>query len=248
MIYTDLWPLIQQDLLNTLAADDFLGTRKFVAVEPGDVESALDTKVLTVTGIGSDSKIGVGGLILPIEEASDDNANLPGGPLKLSIRIQWVENVVLNRSARGTNLPCRCWVAATEKLLKLYTPVGLTQCLVPASSVISEFTPDRDNNLRVGQLSFFAMEADFTPFNRVSRPQITVAGGGYPYAVTVTPAAIAANTYYTTDGSHPWSGNAQAQLYTAPVNIPAACLFRCRSFPGPGQNTVASDTNAWNFP
>jgi hypothetical protein len=149
------------------------------------------------------------------------------------------------------------WVAAAEKLLKLYTPVGLTQNLIPATPVIYEFTPDRDENLRVGQLKFTALEADFRPFLRVNRPQIAVAGPvpspGAPnsYQLTVpatmsvsAPDADPGAIYYTTDGSHPYQGNPTAQVYNGPVTITQPCLFRVRAF---AHGKAGSDTAAANL-
>lgn len=243
MKYTDLWPLIQQDILGALLGDDVIGQRKGLLVEPGDIEGVLNSKVDAALGLGLDGRLGLGFLVLPIEKASDDNVNLPGGPLKLTITVQFVENVTLNRGPRGTQMPCRVFVARAEKILKLYTPVGLTQSLVPASPVIHEFTPDRDDNLRVGQLEFTAMEADFTPYIRLNRPQIVVTGSAYPYTVAVN-APDAATIFYTTDNTHPYQGNATAIPYTAPFPITAPCLLRVRSFNPP---KIASDTAAQNF-
>lgn len=261
MDYQDLWPLIQQDILGCLQADTLLGTRKGVAIEPGDVADALDSKVDAALGLGPDGKLGVGYLVLPIEEASDDNANMPGGPLKLTIIVQFVENVIMNRGPRGTRddagkpIPCRVWTALAEKVLKLYTPVGLTQSLVPSLPTIYEFTPDRGDNLRVGQVKFTAAEADFKPFIRTPRPQIIVTGSviaapqpnSYqltgPATVTVTMGADA--IWYTTDGSHPREGNPTALQYAgAPVTITQPCLFRVRAFT---RNQTGSDTAAANL-
>lgn len=256
MNYQDLWPLIQQDILGVLSADSLIGARKGVAIEPGDVEDALDRKVQTAIGAGLDGKVGVGFLVLPIEEAADENASIPGGPLKLTLRIQFVENVTLNRGPRGTGLPCRVWVAWAEKALKLYTPVGLTQNFVPSAPVIHEFTPDKDENLRVGQLEFTAVEADFKPYFKLSRPQIIVAGAAIQspnnpnsYQIsgpsTVTVLATGDTIFYTTDGSHPYEANAAAKPYTGqPVAITSPCLFRARAF---ARGKIASDTAAANF-
>jgi len=259
MIYRDLWPAIQQDILGAIAADDFLGTRLGVAVEPGDITSVINTKIAKIVGTGLDGKNGVGYLVLPIEKADDDNANMPGGPLKLTISVQWCENVVINNSLNGTQTPIRVYAALTEKILKLYTPVGLTQSLVPGRPVISEFTDNDNKNLRVGLVEFTAVEADYKPFTRVNRPQISVSGVGVQASacspnsyqiinssgaqVTVT-AAAGATTYYTTDGTHPYAGNAAAQIYAGPIPITQPCLFRCRAFLA-GQ--TGSDTAAANF-
>ena len=257
MDYKDLWPLIQADILGVIAADDFLGTRGGVIVEPGDIESVINTKLAKIIGAGLDGKSGVGFLVMPIERASDENVNLPGGPLKLNIMVQWVENVLINNSSSGTGTPIRVYAAACEKLLKLYTPVGLTNSLVPATPVITEFTDNTNKNLRCGNVDFTASEADFQPFKRLGRPQITVAGSvtqmpngnsyqiisGQPVA-TVNAVAGAMGIYYTTDGSHPYQNNPQATLYSGPVTIAGPCLFRARAF-APGY--AGSDTAAANF-
>lgn len=255
MNYQDLWPLLQRDLLGAIQADDFLGARQGVLVEPGEVDSVINTKLAKAIGPGLDGRNGVGFLVLPIEKAEDDNVALPGGPLKLTLQIQWVENVIINHSATGTNTPIRVYAAWCEKILKLYTPVGLTQNLVPARPVISEFTDNTQKNLRVGMVEFTAIEADFKPFQRVNRPQIAVSfsSSSSPNSYHLAPGDIAtvtvtadagATIYYTTDGSHPYAGNAAAQAYSGPVTIPQPCLFRARAF-APGKS--GSDTAAANF-
>lgn len=259
MKYQDLWPLLQRDILGAMQADDFLGTRLGVLAEPGDIASVVSQKLAKVIGAGLDGKVGVGFLVFPIEKAEDENPSLPGGPLKLTISIQWVENVILNNAATGTQTPIRVYAAQTEKVLKLYTPVGLTQNLVPAKPVISEFTDNTNKSLRVGMVEFTAIEADFRPFIRVNRPQISVSfsfssssssspnsyhlAPGDTATITVT-APDAATIFYTTDGSHPYASNASATPYTAPVSIIAPCLFRARAF---ARGKCASDTAAANF-
>jgi len=254
--YQDLWPAIQADVLNVIQADDFLGTRAGVMIEPGDISSKINEKLARVIGAGLDGKNGVGFLVMAIEKATDENPALPGGPLKLTITIQWVENVTINNSAQGTLTPIRVYAAWCEKLLKLYTPVGLTSNFVPAVPVIREFTDNTNKALRVGMVEFTAIEADFKPFSRVNRPQITVTGSVVPATngtmsyqltgpatVTVT-APDAGIIYYTLDGSHPYAGNAAAEPYDGPVTITDECLFRCRAF---GLGKSGSDTAAANF-
>lgn len=255
MNYAQLWPAIQQDIAGAIGADDFLGARPVVIVEPGDIANVISQKITKAVGVGLDGKFGVGCLVSPIERADDDNASMPGGPLKLTISVKWVENVVINNSPSGTQTPIRVYAAWTEKLLKLYTPVGLTQNLVPAKPVISEFTDDATKQLRVGIVEFTAIEADFRPFIRVNRPQLTVAGAApgpaspnsylFTGQASVTVTAPDADTiFYTTDGSHPAQGNAAAQVYTGPVTITQPCLFRVRAF---ARGKAGSDTAAVNF-
>ncbi len=248
--------MLQQDILGVVQADSFLGARQGVLIEPGDTASVVQMKIAKAIGTGADGKNGVGFLVLPIERADDDNACIPGGPLNLTIEIEWVENVLVNNSPVGTGYPIRVYAAATEKLLKLYTPVGLAQNLVPARPVISEFSDQEASTpTRIGRVSFTALEADFKPFFRVNRPQIVATGGvtagPFPNSYQLTgPATVAVSApdadtiFYTTDGSHPYERNPAAQPYTNPVAISAACLFRARAF---AAGKAASDTAAANF-
>jgi len=115
----DLWPLIQRDILGAISADDFLGARQGALVEPGEIESVINQKIAKAVGVGADGRNGVGFLVMPIERAEDDNVSLPGGPLKLTLSIQWVENVIINHSDQGTSMPIRVFAAETERTLKL---------------------------------------------------------------------------------------------------------------------------------
>lgn len=256
--YTDIWPLIQRDVLGVLAADQFIGARPGVLVEPGDMQSAIDTKIAKVLAVGSDNKSGVGYLVLPIERAEDIDISNPFGPFKLTVTIQFVENVTVNNGRVGTRVPIRVYAARAAKILKLYTPVNLTQSLVAANPMISEFTDNQNAALRIGQVEFTAREADTIPLVRLNRPQLSVAGAAEKIdnlnwylngsaMVTITQ-ANAVTIYYTTDGSHPYAGNPQAKLYDGPVELATACLFRARAFGDTGDlKTIGSDTASLNF-
>ncbi len=239
--------MIQADIFGVLAADEFIGARPGVLVEPGDIESVINTKITKTIGKGSDDKTGVGYLVLPIERAEDEDPSNPLAPLKLTLTIQFVENVTINQSASGTQIPIRIYAARAQKILKLYTPVCLTQSLVSQSPVISEFTDNTNKALRCGQIEFTAREADAIPLRRLNRPQLVVTGNAYPYLVAVT-SPLAASIYYTLDGSHPYAGNKSAFPYAGPVQVTEPGLFRARAFGAAGDmNTIASDTAAQNF-
>ena len=250
MQYTDLWPLIQADILGCLQADAFLAARPGVLVEPGATEEVVLGKITAAVGPGTDGRLGAGFLVLPIESAEDENANLPLGPLRLPITIQLVENVTVNQGPHGTRIPIRVYAMRAARVLKLYTPVRLTQPLTAANPVLTQFTRGREGTLRVGQVNFRASEADAAPLLKLPRPQIRPDdgqgnGGAVPQTATVT-CPGATTIYYTLDGSHPWSGNPAATVYTVPVAVTQPCLFRARAF-GMGLNTIASDTAAISF-
>ena len=250
MQYTDLWPLIQADILGCLQADAFLAARPGVLVEPGATEAVLAAKTTAALAAGADGKFGAGYLVLPIESAEDEYVNLPQGPLKLPITVQLVENVVVNHGPRGTGVPLRVYAARMAKVLKLYTPVGFTQALTPGNPVIAHFTMGADTNLRGGRVSFYASEADAVPLIKLPRPQITPNdgegnGGAAPQTVSISCAGATA-IYYTLDNSHPWSGNATAVLYTGPFTVATGGPVRARGFAA-GVQYLGSDTAAVNF-
>lgn len=249
MNQTDLWDLVQADILGFLQADIILAALPGVLVEPGSSEDQLHAKVAAALGAGTDGKVGDGYLVLPIEEATDENANLPQGPFKLPITIQFVQNVVLSRGPRGRKIPLRIYAGRAAKALKLYTPVLLTQSLVPVNPVIHQFTPDRDANLRVGQVNFRASEADGVIIFKPSRPQISPSSGAAPQTVTLT-CAGATEIYYTLDGSHPSAAslppNGSATLYTAPFSVNLPALLRVRGFSA-GAEDIGSDTAAVQY-
>ena len=250
MNYTDLWPLIQRDLLACLQADAFLAGLPGMLIEPGAPEATVQAAVTKVLGPQPNGRSGAGYLVLPVEQAFDDNPNLPLGPLKMPVTIQFVENVVVNRGPRGTNIPIRVYAARAEKVLKLYWPVFLGKPFKPRHPVITEFTPQRDETLRVGQLNFETEEDDNTQVLKLPRPNLQPNdgqgnSGAHPQTVTITcPGSTA--IYYTLDNSHPWSGNPAAVLYSAPFTVAAAGLVRARGFAA-GVQYLGSDTAAVSF-
>ena len=256
--YTDIWPLIQQDILGVLKADAFIGARPGLQVEPGEIQSVIDTKLTKAIGKGNDGKSGVGFLVLPIEKVEDEDLSNPFGPYKLTITIQFVENVTINHGLNGTKIPIRIFAARCAKVLKLYTPVGLTQNLVARNPVISEFTDNTDQSRRVGQVEFTAREADAVPLIRLNGLRLAVAGGrqvdslnwrleaGAAIVTITSPDVETEEIYYTTDGTHPYSANKTARLYDGPVTVTEACLFRARAF-ADGAGRIGSNTAAVNF-
>jgi hypothetical protein len=219
-------------------------------IEPGAPAATVQAAVTKVLGPQANGRSGAGYLVLPVEQAFDDNASLPLGPLKLPVTIQFVENVVVNRGPRGTNIPIRVYAARAEKVLKLYWPVFLGKPFKPRHPVITEFTPQRDETLRVGQLNFETEEDDNTQLLKLPRPNLQPNdgqgnGGAHPQTVTITCAGATA-IYYTLDNSHPWSGNPAAVLYSAPFIVSAPGLVRARGFAA-GVQYLGSDTAAVSF-
>ena len=216
-----------QDVYSLVANDAVLGQRPWRLIEPGTVQSALDANVDMVTmAPGADGKVGVGGFILPIEEGVDANPSVPFGPLKLPIIIELYENTTLNNGPHGTKIAIRRW-ANRCRVLKLNTPVLLTNSFMPQNPCISIFQPfsmkngsNIFENHRGAAARFWAVEADDEFIQRLNRPSIAIEGdivqlssgriyiaSGQPM-VTLTAPGEADAIYYTMDGSPPWPGKA----------------------------------------
>jgi hypothetical protein len=239
MKYTDLYQLIEQDVFGFLASDPIMGQRAGAVIEPGSVASAIQKAVTKAIGAGVDGKVGIGWLVLPIEDLIDADPEVTFGPLKLPICVQIVENTLLNQGPHGPKLPIRVLAAYAEKILKAYSAQNLTTDLIPEKNAISLFTPDKDDhpNMRVCQINLFTYESDPVAFTQVSSPYLTpdhTLGNAYPYFVTIA-APDADEVWWTVDGSNPWAGTKAIQTSATlwdgnPVPVTGQCLFRARGF------------------
>lgn len=229
---------LQADLEARCNAEPYFTDVVVVSVQPTDLEVELDKKLATLVGKGG--KRGAAILVLPIEDQHDEMPEVQFGPLKLSIAFQVAEWVLLNRKAGGTDKPGRKIARRLRDLFAHYTPVGFVHSLVPEANCIEPVTLAK-KNLLGWQVNFTAQEADEEILMKVARPVFTAVANTVQIACTTVGAAI----YYTTDGSHPWSGNTAATLYSAPVAIPPAgitlraCAFKTA--------WIASDVSRQSF-
>jgi hypothetical protein len=240
--YTDNFDRIEADIFGYLQSDPLMGARAGVRIEPGAPVSVVATKVSKAIGAGTDGKVGLGYCVLPIEDLIDDQPETEFGPLRLPIMVDIVENVLLNAGQRGPQIPIRWLAAYAQKILKCYSAVNLITDNIPEREAISVFTKHDDDNLRVCRIKFHTYESDPVLFQQVSSPGLTPntavsstpGVNQYPMSVTFTPFE-AAEIWFTTDGSHPWSGNAAATKWdgATPVAIAGPCLFRARGFNTP---------------
>lgn len=238
MKFTDLYQVIEQDILAFLQSDEIIGQRPGALIEPGAVESILDEDVTKVLAAGMDGKVGLGFMVLPIEDLIDETPEVIFGALKLPIKIQWVENVVLNQGPRGAKIPIRSMASYCQKVLKSYSAQNLTTDFIPEENAISLFTPSRDENLRVCQINLFTYESDPVNFRQCASPfltssapvSLTAGENVYPFTVTIG-AESGSAVFWTLDGSHPHKANAAATEWDGqPVIIDAPCFFRARAF------------------
>jgi len=229
-----------------------MGKRAGAVIEPGSVQSSVGKRVTEVIGAGPDGKVGLGWIILPIEDLIDADPEVEFGPLKLPIVVHIVENVVLNQGPHGPKIPIRVLAAYAQKILKVYSAQNLTTDLIPESAAISLFSKHDDENLRFCQIAFHTYESDPAVFQQVSSPFLTpsapvslISGQNvYPMSVSIQAPGVD-SVYYTTDGSHPWSCNKAAVKWPGgAVNIPGPCFFRSRAFQG---TQIGSKTSSIYF-
>lgn len=234
----DTTTALQADLEARCNAEPYFADVVVVSVQPQDLEAELDQKLAALAGKGG--KRGLAILVLPVEDQHEELPEVQFAPLTLHIGFQVVEWVLLNRAAGGTEKPGRKIVRRLRDLFAHYTPVGLVHGLVPAAQCIKRVTPAKRNRL-AWEVSFTAREADEEPLQKVARPTFTRAANTVQLACATAGAAI----YYTTDDSHPWSGNPAATLYSAPVAIPPAGLtLRAGAFQS---GAIASDVQRQQF-
>lgn len=144
---------------------------------------------------------------------------LPGPYLHLKCTVRIQENVLVNMSGNGTQIPCEDAAIAAAQLLHLWTPGGTAGILRAAPETI---TPNLTFEGKVTYDVSIESELELTCLTKTVLPFITEAGGN----ITITCADPAAAIWYTLDGSAPWSGNTNypstAALYAEPFAVPAA--------------------------
>jgi len=244
MKYTDNFRRLEEDILGYLQSDWLMGARPGLLLEPGDVESIVAQKVTKALGAGADGKVGLGWYVVPIEDMLDDTPEVEFAPLLLPITVDIVENKTLNNGPRGPQMPIRYLAAYAQKILKCYSPQNLTTDFVPEKTALSLFTKQDDENLRFCRVMLHTYESDPVQLQQVNSPVLTpsaavsqTAGQNvYPMTVTVNP-MNAAVVWYTTDGSHPWAGNAAAIQWPLgqALNITGPCFLRARGFNAPAE-------------
>lgn len=207
-----------------------------VVAERGNLALEMARKEAVITS--KSNKRGVAVIVLQLE-GDDQRPNVPYGPLELRPALQIIENVELNNDASGTGKSARVVARKLRDVLKLHTPMGLAKnftCDVPFLTPLQ--LPEA--NLVGYQVNFVTQEDDLENITKVLTPTITPGSGAVPQTVTLACGTSGASIYYTTDGSHPWSGNAAATLYTTPFTVSSAALVRARAFKS---GSFGSNTN-----
>ena len=215
---TDTLQLAIADIKGRLLAASALANIPVITERVGDVAADVAKALGTVSG--RNGKIGACILIRQII-GQVENPELSVPQLKLDIAILVVENVLLNMSTTGTQMPNTDICQAVLKTLYQYSCYGISGPMLPQSPTI---VPVK-NQFLANEVRFYAEElAQENGATRCPAVSITLSGETLPITATMSCPLSGATILYTLDGTYPAAGAATA--YTAPITITAAAKLR----------------------
>jgi hypothetical protein len=216
---------MQQELVALLKSDEVLGGLPILDERLGDIIRELNKNLGVYNDVAG--KLGAC-VIVQSPTAEDDMPAAAGGVLDSDWTILVCEDPTVNDGPSGHQKRALKIVRRIVRVVKLYAAQGLCTALVPLKPCIRPAIVD--GVPLAYQARFRTTEQAQGTNAKVAQPTIAPASGVAPQVVTITCATAGAAIYYTLDGSPPWSGNAQANLYAAPVNVAAAGTLRARAF------------------
>jgi hypothetical protein len=199
---------LQADIAAVLMDTSALADAQVLIDNAGDIEAQVD-KALGPLSAGPTGKPGLV-LIVLLPEVSATEPNLPGPPMQATCEVQVIERPLLNRTETGTNLRSSAAAVLALNALHHYT-VG-NRMLVPGE------TPIRPFRSATGTVShILTLGCRLAGLAEPTRPGNCNAAWLENDTLRLACASGAADIWYTTDGSYPSPGNAEAALYTGPI-------------------------------
>lgn len=193
----------------------------------GDIANEIERALGTVTDVDSSGKIGTCVVIMsPV--ASVQTPNLSQGPLTSEWEFRVLEDALLNGSDNGIQKSALWTARRLVRLFHQFTPFGLAQVMTARSPAI---VPVEDPLAPIAYaVRFLITEGETLQEQKVKLPTITAASGGYPKEITLACETAGAAIYYTLDGTYPYEGNPDAELYSGTFNIAEAATIRAAAF------------------
>lgn len=223
----DVIDLLPTEIEAILESDSYFSDITVVVAERGNVVAEMQAKQAVITA--KTGKRGVS-VVIPQLEARDPNLGGSYGPMQLQPAVQVYEIVEVNNGAGGTGKSARTIARRIRDILTNARAAGLFKALRPDENFLVPLNL-KEANLIGYQCNFVCLEDDGEAISKVQPlPTFLPASGATPQTVTIT-APSGSSVYYTTDGSHPWTGNPTATLYTAPITLATGpVILRARAF------------------
>lgn len=229
----------QEDIYQRILADEFLAQVPVLKRDTGDIQADIADSLNTLNARSGKA----GACIIILQPLADPGeGEVAGGLLRVDFTFLVLEEPITNRAGGGTALHALTIARRLVGILHLYHPRGIIGVLSMQKPAI---VPTETGAPVSFEVRFEAQEEYFGETLKVATPVLNPRSGAVPQAVTITCATAGAAIYYTLDGSHPYQGNPEAELYTgAPVNVAVAGTLRAGAFK---TGLIASDVNAADF-
>jgi hypothetical protein len=214
---SDPLELDQEDFFHRISVDALFSDVTVLLQRKGVVDSDVEVALSTLNEKAS--KLGTCVVVL-MPELQPDRPGAPGPEYKVLLTVQVIESPLLNGSDSGTGKSAESLATALRQLLHMFDTGGRN------TFTFESMEPIQTSADKVSYGVRFARNARDVRPSKVATPVISPASGAAPQTITLTCATVGASIYYTTDGSPPFSTNAEAELYTAPFNLAAAATVR----------------------
>jgi hypothetical protein len=209
---------IQAVCANQLIASPYFstgGTVTVISENVADISDAINTAL---------AKLGVCVIVItPTANSAFPNYLVPYFD-NIAIKCRVCENVILNRSSSGTNKWASDVAEMVAVTLHQFEPLGVSECIYLTQPSITIANPGANH---VGKILCYDVNFktaggfDYT-INQVATPVIAFSGD----TLTITCSTPGAGLFYTTDGSPPNPGNANALVWSAPISVTSGQLIR----------------------
>ena len=199
---------LQNDLAGYMLQCSNLDDLNIVVDDMGTIESTAEKAVKTVKSRNGTQ--GIAALILR-PTVSTANANLPGPQSEAIITIQMVENVLVNRSGRGSG------ILPDDMSFRILS--SLHRLVLGNKAVFAEPIPVRPLPMPAGFVSYeirLRVPLYNEPLERTRAAEIDNDGG----TITLTSETPSSSFNYSIDGSYP------SLVYTVPFTPAAGVLVR----------------------
>lgn len=213
---------LQEDVTGLLKAVPGLALAQVLAADEGLTEADVQQKLSTLTGA---TKIGLAVIVMQPEIPRAEK-NLPGPVVRVEQSMQIIEQVLLNRSASGTEIPAN--VAALRVLAALHQQV-MGHTILYADQKPVEPLPGKKGYVTY-LVTVYAEQLSAATVERVEPLAFGLDGDG---DLLITTSTSGAAIYYTTDGSFPGPSNAEATLYSGAVAIEDNFTIRAAAYLSP---------------